>query len=77
MSIPYNRTNHPRFCLMGLEADYNTWVNTILFPFMPVITVFIVSFLMLGDFPFNDDDDDDDGGGGVMSPVYNYLPQGT
>ena len=62
---------------MGLEADYNTWVNTILFPFMPVITVFIVSFLMLGDLPFNDDVDDDDGGGGVMSPVYNYLPQGT
>ena len=33
---------------------------------------------MLGDLPFDkDDDDDDDGGGGVMSPVYNYLPQGT
>ena len=22
-------------------------------------------------------DDDDDGGGGVMTPVYNYVPQGT
>ena len=33
---------------------------------------------MLSDLPFDkDDDDDDDGGGGVMSPVYNYLPQGT
>ena len=63
---------------MILEAYYNTWVNTILFPFLPVITVFLCSWLMLGDLPFDkDDDDDDDGGGGVMSPVYNYLPQGT
>ena len=63
---------------MILEADYNTWFNTILFPFLPVITVFLGSWLMLGDLPFDkDDDDDDDGGGGVMSPVYNYLPQGT
>ena len=63
---------------MILEADYNTWVNTILFPFLPVITVFLCRWLMLGDLPFDkDDDDDDDGGGGVMSPVYNYLPQGT
>ena len=62
---------------MILEADYNTWGSTILFPFLPVITVFLCSWLMLSDLPFNDDDDDDDGGGGVMSPVYNYLPQGT
>ncbi len=58
-----------------LEAEFNTWINTILFPFMPVITVFIVSALMLSDLPRNDDDDD--GGGGLFSPVYNYVPQGT
>ena len=58
-----------------LEAEFNTWINTILFPFMPVITVFIVSALMLSDLPWNDDDDDD--GGGLISPVYNYVPQGT
>ena len=59
-----------------LEADFNTWLNTIFFPFMPVITVIIVSALMLSDLPWNDDDDDD-GGGGLISPVYNYVPQGT
>ena len=26
---------------------------------------------------YRKDDDDDDQGGGLMSPVYNYLPQGT
>ena len=57
-----------------LEAEFNTCLNTILFPFMPVITVFIVSALMLSDLPWNDDDDDDDGGG-LISPVYNYVPQ--
>tara|TARA_B100000941_G_scaffold241803_1_gene185499 strand:- start:2331 stop:2519 length:189 start_codon:yes stop_codon:yes gene_type:complete len=62
---------------MIFEADYNTWVNTILFPFLPVITVFVCSYLMLGDLPFDDDDDDDDGGGGVMTPVYNYSPLGA
>ena len=62
---------------MILEADYNTWVNTILFPFLPVITVFVCSYLMLGDLPFDDDDDDDDGGGGVMTPVYNYARSGA
>ena len=62
---------------MILEADYNTWVNTILFPFFPVITVFVCSYLMLGDLPFDDDDDDDDGGGGVMTPVYDYVPSGA
>ena len=59
-----------------LEAEVTTWINTILFPFMPVITVFIVSALMLSDLPWNDDDDDDDGGG-LISPVYNYVPQGA
>ena len=58
-----------------LEAEINTWINTILFPFMPVITVFIVSALMLSDLPWNDDDDDD--GGGLISPVYNNVPQGA
>ena len=53
-------------------------INTILFPFMPVITVFIVSALMLSDLPWNDDDDDDDGGG-LISPAfnYNYVAQGA
>ena len=50
-------------------------INTVLFPFMPVITVFIVSALMLSDLPWNDDDDDD--GGGLVNPVYNYAPQGA
>ena len=59
-----------------LEVEINTWINTILFPFMPVITVFIVSVLMLSDLPWNDDDDDDDGSG-LISPVYNYVPQGA
>ncbi len=59
-----------------LEAGINTWINTILFLFMPVITVFIVSALMLSDLPWNDDDDDDDGGG-IISPVYNYVPKGA
>ena len=62
---------------MPIEADYTTWVNTFLFPFMPVICVFVVSFIMLGDIPWDDDDDDDDGDGGVMTPVYNYQYQGT
>ena len=60
-----------------LEVEINTWIHTILFPFMPVITVFIVSALMLSDLPWNDDDDDDDDGGGLISPVYNYVPQGA
>ena len=59
-----------------LEVDINTWINTVLFPFMPVITVFIVSALMLSDLPWNDDDDDDDGGG-LVTPDYNYAPQGA
>ena len=59
-----------------LEVEINTWIHTILFPFMPVITAFIVSVLMLSDLPWNDDDDDDDGGG-LISPVYNYVPKGA
>ena len=59
-----------------LEVEINTWIHTILFPFMPVITVFIVSALMLSDLPWNDDDDDDDGGG-LISPMYNFVPQGA
>jgi len=42
---------------------------------MPVICVFLVSFLMLGDLPWDDDDDDDDGGGGIMIPA--YAPSGA
>ena len=60
-----------------LEVDINTWINTVLFPFMPVITVFIVSALMLSDLTWNDDDDDDDDGSGLVTPVYNYAPQGA
>ena len=59
-----------------LEADFTTLINTILFPFMPVITVFIASALMLSDLPWDDDDDDDDGSG-LITPVYNYAPQGA
>jgi len=59
-----------------LEAGITSWVNTILFPFMPVIIVFFVSLLMLSDLPWNDDDDDDEGGG-LITPVYNYVPQGA
>ena len=59
-----------------LEAEITAWINTIIVPFMPVITVFVVSALMLSDLPLNDDDDDDDGGG-LISPVYNLLPQGA
>ena len=57
-----------------LEGEFTTWINTILFPFMPVITVFIASALMLSDLPWDDDDDDDDGSG-LITPVYNYAPQ--
>jgi hypothetical protein len=59
---------------MPLEADYSTWINTLLFPFIPVICVFLASFIMLDDL---NDDDDDDEGGGLMSPVFDYAPQGT
>ena len=59
-----------------IDIDINTFINTILFPFMPVITVFIASALMLSDLPWNDDDDDDDGSG-LVNPVYNYAPQGA
>ena len=58
-----------------LEADITTWINTILFPFMPVITVFIASAIMLSDLLWDDDDDDD--GSGLITPVYSYAPQGA
>ena len=60
-----------------LEADITTWINTILFPFMPVITVFIASAIMLSDLSWNDDDDDDDDGSGLITPIYSYAPQGA
>ena len=53
-----------------LYADQQTWTLTFLFPFMPVICVFIVSFFMLGDLPWDDVDDDDVGGGGIMIPAF-------
>ena len=59
-----------------LDVDLNTFINTILFPFIPVVTVFIASALMLSDLPWNDDDDDDDGGG-LITPAYNYVPEGA
>ena len=55
-----------------LEAGINTWINTNLFLYMPVIPLFIVSALSLCDLPWDDDDD-----GGLISPVYNYIPQGA
>lgn len=58
-----------------LETDYQTWMHTLLFPFMPVITLFLVSFVMLGDLPWDDDDDDDDRDGGIMIPA--YVPSGA
>jgi|TARA_B100000035_G_scaffold185098_1_gene157870 hypothetical protein len=57
-----------------LEADYQTWFMTMLFPFMPVIMVFLASFILLGDLPFNDDDDDDDQGGGLLIPAFAPAP---
>ena len=57
-----------------IEAEFATWINTIIIPFMPVITVFIASALMLSDLSWSDDDDDDDGSG-LITPVYNYAPQ--
>ena len=59
-----------------LYADQQTWTMTFLFPFMPVMCVFLVSFIMLGDLPWDDDDDDDDDtGGGIMIPA--YVPSGA
>tara|TARA_B100000424_G_scaffold7500_1_gene5670 strand:+ start:633 stop:803 length:171 start_codon:yes stop_codon:yes gene_type:complete len=56
-----------------MYVDQQTYIQTVMFLFMPVITVFIVSFFMLGDLPWDDDDDDDDGGGGIMIPAYNPV----
>tara|TARA_Y100000739_G_scaffold197465_1_gene180066 strand:+ start:174 stop:344 length:171 start_codon:yes stop_codon:yes gene_type:complete len=55
-----------------LEADITTWINTILFPFMPVITVFIASAIMFSDLSWNDDD-----GSGSITPIYSYASQGA
>ena len=59
-----------------LGAEFTIWINTILIPFMPVITIFIASALMLSDLLWDDDDDDDDGSG-LITPVYNYASQGV
>jgi len=58
-----------------LEPNISNWINTILFPFMPVIIIFIASALMLIDLPWDDDDDDD--GSGLVTPIYNFVPQGV
>ena len=55
-----------------IESDYQTWLMTMLFPFMPVIMVF-VNFILLGDIP-TDDDDDDDQGGGLLIPAFAPAP---
>lgn len=56
-----------------IESDYQTWLMTMLFPFMPVIMVFVASFILLGDIP-TDDDDDDDQGGGLLIPAFAPAP---
>ena len=56
-----------------IGADITIWINTIFFPFMPVITVFIASAIMLSDLPWNDDDN----GNGLITPINSYAPQGV
>ena len=56
-----------------IGADITIWINTIFFPFMPFITVFIASAIMLSDLPWNDDDD----GNGLITPINSYAPQGV
>ena len=51
---------------MNELADPSTLQLAFLFPFLPVISVFIVSILMLGELPFKDDDDDR----GTLVPAY-------
>ena len=51
-------------------ADPSVIQLAFLFPFIPVISVFIVSILMLGELPFKDDDDDDDNDRGTLQPAY-------
>jgi hypothetical protein len=55
---------------MNELADPNVIQLAFLFPFIPVISIFIVSILMLGELPFNDDDDDDDDDRGTLQPAY-------
>ena len=56
-----------------LEADISTtWISTILFPFMPVITIFIANAIMLSDLPWNDADGSD-----LITPIYSYASQGA
>ena len=56
--------------LMNELADPSTIQLVFLFPFLPVISVFIVSILMLGELPFKDDDDDDDDRGTLVPAYY-------
>ena len=55
-----------------LEADITTWMNTILFLFIPVITVFIAGAIMLSDLSWNDD-----ARSGLITPIYSYPSQGA
>ena len=56
---------------MNELADPSTLQLAFLFPFLPVISVFIVSILMLGELPFKDDDDDDDDRGTLVCVLPN------
>ncbi len=55
---------------MNELADPTTLQLAFLFPFLPVISVFIVSIIMLGELPFKDDDDDDDDRGTLVPAYY-------
>jgi hypothetical protein len=55
--------------MLEVVGGQSTILKTFIFPFMPVICVFLVSFLMLDDL----NDDDDDGGGGMAIPAYNPI----
>jgi len=55
---------------MNELADPSTIQLAFLFPFLPVISVFIVSIIMLGELPFKDDDDDDDDRGTLVPAYY-------
>ena len=49
-------------------------------PFLAILWCFYPVAFVVGMELFlraADDDDDDDEGGGVMTPVYNYVPQGA
>ena len=55
---------------MNELADPSTIQLAFLFPFLPVISIFIVSIIMLGELPFKDDDDDYDDKGTLVPVMY-------